>query len=160
MFLPLLLLSILPFAKSLDCYPPPARTQLPILEHCQELVYALTVASREPFKNTPKEWGRGLPSTDRTEYLPKIYWLPGRGPRMCGISMDVDPLFPDAKETFRLSDIAVATTRLVNICLIGKREIGRDFLGRTGKVVAKLVRTDSPRLVRGAWAEGRLGSVK
>ncbi|KAL8989115.1 MAG: hypothetical protein Q9169_008428 [Polycauliona sp. 2 TL-2023] len=145
----LILLSILPFTSPLDCYAPPARTQLPIVDHCQELVYALLYASRLPHKNDPKTWGRGLRSTDFTEYLPKVYWLPGRGPRSCAVNLDVDPLHPEAREMFRLSDIATATIRMVNICLIGRREVGRDVLGSGGRVWAKLVRTDGPILVRG-----------
>ncbi|KAL8834916.1 MAG: hypothetical protein Q9176_007210 [Flavoplaca citrina] len=154
----LLLLSILPFTTPLDCYAPPAGTSLPLLPHCQELVYALLYTSRLPHKNDAKTWGRNLRSTDFTEYLPKVYWLPGRGPRSCAINLDVDPLHPDAKEIFRISDIARAATRIVNICLIGRREVGRDALGAGGRVWARLVRTDAPLLSIGR--EGRVGSVR
>ncbi|KAL8676917.1 MAG: hypothetical protein Q9186_006614 [Xanthomendoza sp. 1 TL-2023] len=154
----LLLLLAIPFTLSLDCYPPPSGTQLPLLDHCQELVYALTYASQNPRENIPKEWGRGLPSTDFTEYLPKQYWLPGRGPQTCALSLDADPLHPNAREVFKLEDIAHAARRIVNICLI-RRQIGRDFLGRTGQVVAKLRRTDSPRVIQASAGEVWRGSV-
>lgn len=156
----LLFLSTLPFTTPLDCYPPPARSQLPILDHCQELVYALVYTSRLPHKNDAKTWGRGLRSTDFTEYLPKVYWLPGRGPQSCGVNVDVDPLHPDAREIFRISDVARAATRVVNICLIGRRQVGRDALGSGGRVWAKLVRTDAPGLVRAMGRDGRVGSIE
>ncbi|KAI4235950.1 MAG: hypothetical protein L6R40_006318 [Gallowayella cf. fulva] len=160
MLIPIILLLTIPFTVSLDCYPPPRGTKIPILDHCQELVHALHYASRLPPNEHAKEWGRGLPSTDFTEYLPKVYWLPGRGPQSCALSIDVDPLYPDAKEVFKLGDIAVAGTRIVNLCLIGRREIGRDFLGRTGKVTAKLVRTDTPKMIQAARGERYGQSVR
>ncbi|KAL8950873.1 MAG: hypothetical protein Q9222_003127, partial [Ikaeria aurantiellina] len=85
-------------ALSLDCYPAPARTSLPVLDHCKELVWAITYASRLPHRNDPKEWGRGLRTTDMTEYLPKRYWLPQRGDSTCALIVDADPLFPNARE--------------------------------------------------------------
>ncbi|CAL8583702.1 hypothetical protein XPA_009322 [Xanthoria parietina] len=155
----LLIGSIFSFTTALDCFAPPARSQLPILDHCQELVYALVYTSRLPHKNDAKTWGRGLRSTDFTEYLPKVYWLPGRGPPSCGVSLDTDPLHPDAREIFRISDIARAATRIVNICLIGRREVGRDMLGSGGRVWAKLVRTDAPGFLRVIGRDERVGSI-
>ncbi|KAL8861914.1 MAG: hypothetical protein Q9178_001783 [Gyalolechia marmorata] len=157
---PIVLLLALPFTSSLDCYPAPIRGQLPILDHCQELVYALTYASGLPANLKAKEWGRGLRSTDFTEHLPKVYWLPGRGPQTCAVSLDVDPLYPEAREVFKLADIAVAATRIINLCLIGRRQVGRDFLGPTGKVIGKLVRTDAPMIIRAALREGQPRSVE
>ncbi|KAI4178906.1 MAG: hypothetical protein L6R41_008148 [Letrouitia leprolyta] len=151
------ILSLLPAASPLDCYPRPARTLLPLTEDCQELAFALRTAAKDPIQNTAKEWGRGLPSTDLTEYLPKLYWLPHLGTRKCAITVDADPLFPDAKEVFRLSDIAYGATRLVNVCLIGRREIGRALLGSEGRVVAKLGRGDESELRRLAIGRGGEG---
>lgn len=104
-------------------------------------------ASRLPYKNDPKQWGRGLPTTDKSEYLPKRYWLPAKDPmhRTCALAVDADPLFPDTRETFRLGNIGYAGVRIVNACLIGRREVGRDGLGRGGRVFAKLERWDEPR---------------
>ncbi|KAI4089860.1 MAG: hypothetical protein LQ344_005119 [Seirophora lacunosa] len=156
----ILLLLLLPTfalaAPSLNCYPPPEpRGQLPLLEHCQELAYALDTASHLPYSNDPKEWGRGLPSTDFTEHLPKVYWLPGRGPLTCALALDAEPGFPDAREVFRIGDVARAATGIVNRCLIARRQVGSEGLGRTGRVLAKLVRTDAPRAGRweGRWRE-------
>lgn len=144
MLLSFLLLSILPFSFSLDCYPPPRRGQLPILNHCNDLVHALILSARLPRHNEAKTWGRGLPSSTRTEHLPKVYWLPGRGPQTCALHLDVDPLYPDATEVFNLEAIGIAAARIVNLCLVQRRQLGRDSLGRTGRVVGKIVRTDSP----------------
>ncbi|KAL9594200.1 MAG: hypothetical protein Q9219_007162 [cf. Caloplaca sp. 3 TL-2023] len=152
----LLLLSSLPTpASSLDCHSSPTPTPLPLLEHCQALLYALAYASRLPPENSPKTWGRGLPSNPPfTEHLPKLYWLPGRGPQTCGLTLDVDPLFPDAREVFRLEDVAVAGVRIVNVCLVRRRELGREWLGEGRRVVGKVVRMDA----RGRGSlRGRLG---
>ena len=160
MLFPILILLTVPFTLSLDCYPAPIRGQLPILDHCQELVYALTYASRLPPNLKAKEWGRGLRSTDFTEHLPKVYWLPGRGPQTCAISLDVDPLYPEAREVFKLADIAFAGTRIIHLCLISRRQVGSDPLGPTNRVIAKLVRTDAPMIIRAALREGRPQSVE
>ncbi|KAL8762722.1 MAG: hypothetical protein Q9184_001316 [Pyrenodesmia sp. 2 TL-2023] len=160
MLVPILLLSILPFSYALDCYPPPRGGDLPILEHCNELVHALIIACRLPHLNEPKTWGRGLRSGIHSEHLPKVYWLPGRGPQSCAVSLDADPLYPDAREVFGLSAIRVATARIVNVCLVGRRQIGRDRLGHTGKVVAKLVRTDGPSMLLKTGEEGDVQSLR
>lgn len=118
------------------------------MAHCRELILALRGASRQPPYNEPKEWGRGLPETATTEYLPKVYWLPGRGPLTCALSLDVDPLYPDGREVFSLVDVAFAASQIVVLCLSRKREVGSDRLGRTGQVLAKLVRTDGPAIFR------------
>ncbi|KAI4202023.1 MAG: hypothetical protein LQ346_002045 [Caloplaca aetnensis] len=154
MLVPILLLSVFPFSFALDCYAPPHDGALPILEHCNELVHALIMACRLPHMNEPKTWGRGLPSNIRSEHLPKVYWLPGRGPQSCALSIDADPLHPDAREVFNLNAIRLAAARIVNICLVGRRQVGRDRLGRTGKVIAKLVRTDAPLVLRKTGEEG------
>lgn len=160
MFVPILLLSILPFSFALDCYPPPRSGALPILEHCNELVHALIIASRLPHLNDPKTWGRGLPSGINSEHLPKVYWLPGRGPQSCALSLDVDPLYPDAREVFGLSAIRVAAARIIRICLVGRGQIGRDRLGSMGKVVAKLLRTDGPLMLLKTGKEGDVQSLR
>ncbi|KAL8922466.1 MAG: hypothetical protein Q9208_005188 [Pyrenodesmia sp. 3 TL-2023] len=160
MLVPILLLSVLPFSFALDCYPPPSGGALPILEHCNELVHALTIACRLPHQNEPKTWGRGLPSSIHSEHLPKVYWLPGRGPQSCALSLDVDPLHPHAIEVFGLTAIRVAAARIVNICLVGRNQIGRDRLGSTGKVVGKLVRTDGPLMLPLMGEEGDVQSLR
>ncbi|KAL8722662.1 MAG: hypothetical protein Q9225_000894 [Loekoesia sp. 1 TL-2023] len=148
MLVPTILLFALPFSLSLDCYPPPVGGQLPILAHCDDLVAALFYGSRLPHQDDAKTWGRGLPSDLHTESLPKLYWLAGRGPQTCAINLDADPLHPDARETFRLRAVAIGAARIEEVCLKNRREIGRDHLGPTGLVVAKLVRSEVPNMLR------------
>ena len=47
----------------------------------------------------------------------------------------------------------------MNICLIGRREVGRDMLGSGGRVWAKLVRTDAPGFLRVIGRDERVGSI-
>ena len=147
------LLLILAFSSSLDCYPPSRGSQLPIVAHCDHLVGALFYASRLPAHDGAVTWGRGLPSDAHTESLPKIYWLAGRGPQTCALNLDADPLHPDTRETFRLRAVAIAAGRVTELCLKNRAQLGRDNLGPRGQVVGKIVRTDSPiklPIIRGA----------
>ncbi|KAL8943258.1 MAG: hypothetical protein Q9216_001169 [Gyalolechia sp. 2 TL-2023] len=123
-------------------------SQLPIMAHCDDLVAALFYASHLPRHDNIQIWGRGLPSDVYTESLPKVYWLGGRGPQTCAIDLDADPLHPDARETFRLRAVGFAGARIEELCLKSRRQLGRDQLGPTGHVIAKLVRSDLPRLLR------------
>ncbi|KAL9602939.1 MAG: hypothetical protein Q9219_001464 [cf. Caloplaca sp. 3 TL-2023] len=140
-----LLVLALPFSLSLDCYPPPRGSQLPLREHCDNLVAALIFSSRRPHADDARTWGRGLPSEGRTESLPKLYWLTGREERQtCAVNLDADPLHLDARETFRLRAVGIAAGRVEDVCLRQRGQIGRDQLGPTGQVVAELIRFDSP----------------
>ncbi|KAL9606009.1 MAG: hypothetical protein Q9179_000797 [Wetmoreana sp. 5 TL-2023] len=139
----LVLLFILHIALSLRCYPPPAGNHLPTLGHCQELVLRMLHASFMPHVNEPKTYGRGLQNEGAMESLPKIYWLGGLGPSTCAVHLDADNNFPDARETFRFQDLALAARKTVNVCLEGRRYLGSDSLGFTHHVVAKIVRAPS-----------------
>lgn len=150
MLLPLVLLFTLPFSHSLDCYNHPARTRLPNLHHCENLVRAINIASRIPHHNDRKIWGRGLPSNAHTEELPKTYvYAPaGEPPQTCALDLDADPLNLQAREVFRLQDVVTAAARIVKTCLSERSMLGRDPVGPTGRVYAKLARADSPLLLQ------------
>ncbi|KAL8840569.1 MAG: hypothetical protein Q9170_001255 [Blastenia crenularia] len=107
----------------------------------------MVYASRRPHQDEVRTWGRGLPSEGRTESLPKTYWLAGRGPQTCAIDLDADPLHLDAREDFRLRAVGIAAARIEEMCLKTRRQVGRDHLGPTGHVVAKLVRSDAPHVL-------------
>ncbi|KAI4260916.1 MAG: hypothetical protein LQ352_000071 [Teloschistes flavicans] len=108
----------------------------------------MILASFRPELIEPKTYGRGLPISDSTENLPKIYWLPDRGPYSCALGLDVDPQYPDARETFPFRDLGLAARSIVVGCLERRRWLGNETLGRTGHVVASIVRANSPRLLR------------
>lgn len=144
----LMLLLNLPLSFQVECYPPSRGSQLPLMAHCENLIGALFYASHLPQYNDVQLWGRGLPSDAHTESLPKIYWLAGRGPQTCAIDLDADPLHPDARETFRLLAVGIAGARIQELCLKTRGQIGQEQLGLTGQVIAKLVRSDSPHLLR------------
>lgn len=154
--IPAIVLASLPYSFSLNCYPPPEGGQLPIMDSCHDLVTALMYASRLPYLNDPIQWSRNLPSDEgrHTEKLPKLYWLAGRGPQTCALNLDADPGHLDATETFRLRAIGIAAARIVDICLGNRRQIGRDHLGPTGRVIAKIERSDRPGLLQIARGEG------
>ncbi|KAL8951116.1 MAG: hypothetical protein Q9222_002888 [Ikaeria aurantiellina] len=108
----------------------------------------MILASHLPHNNDVKAWGRGLPSAGETESLPKTYWLGGRGPSTCAMDLDADPQHPRARESFRLRSVAIAGRNIVHECLQSRRQLGLEFLGPTGHIVGRIVRTDSPYLVR------------
>lgn len=49
---------------------------------------------------------------------------------------------------FSLADVAFAASEIVVLCLERKRQVGTAALGPTGRVLAKLVRTDGPAVLR------------
>ncbi|KAL8711052.1 MAG: hypothetical protein Q9220_004433 [cf. Caloplaca sp. 1 TL-2023] len=108
----------------------------------------MVYASHLPHNNDLKTWGRGLPSAGDTENLPKIYWLGGRGPSTCAMDLDSDLLHPTARESFRLRSVAIAGRDIVDQCLHNREQVGFETLGPTGHVIGRIVRTDSPHLVR------------
>ncbi|KAL8737704.1 MAG: hypothetical protein Q9181_001422 [Wetmoreana brouardii] len=97
-----------------------------------------------PHVNEPKTYGRGLRSEGAMESLPKVYWLGGLGPNTCAVHLDADNHFPDAHETFRFQDLALAARKAVNVCLEGRRCLGSDSLGFTHHVIANIVRAPPP----------------
>ncbi|KAL8779903.1 MAG: hypothetical protein Q9213_006725 [Squamulea squamosa] len=127
--------------------------QLPILAHCEDLVRAMFYGSYLPPNNKVKTWGQGLHSDEMTESLPKVYWLAGRGPATCVLDLNADPRYPFAREAFTLRDVAIKGEHITTACLERRAQIGRDFLGETSKVVANIVRSDSPRVLRGIQRE-------
>lgn len=144
----MVLVFILPFSAAFHCYPPRRSTYAPSLGECHELILRMILASFRPELIEPKTYGRGLPISDSTENLPKIYWLPDRGPYSCALGLDVDPQYPDARETFPFRDLGLAARSIVVGCLERRRWLGNETLGRTGHVVASIVRANSPRLLR------------
>lgn len=146
------LLFILPFSFALDCYGHPRDIPLPNLHHCHDLVRAITIASRRPYHNDAKIWGRGLPNNAYTEGLPKTYvYAPGSGPpQTCALDLDADPLYLQAREVFRLQAVATAGARIVTTCLASRSQLGRDPVGPTGHVFAKIVRSYSPVVLQSA----------
>lgn len=145
-----ILLLTLPFSAALDCYVQPRDIPLPRLDHCYDLIRAINFASQLPHRNNPKMWGRGLPSSAHTEGLPKtyVYSPAGQPPQSCSLDLDADPLDLQAREIFRLQAVATAAARIVNTCLARRGQIGRDTLGETGRVYAKIIRSESPVLLQ------------
>lgn len=145
------LVFILPFAVALQCYPPSRGNYAPPTGQCHELVLRMIFASFKPELIEPKTYGRGLQPSDATENLPKTYWLPDQGPYSCALDLDVDPRYPDARETFPFRDLGLAARSIVVGCLERRRWLGNETLGRTGHVVARIVQK-SPRLLRATEA--------
>ena len=56
----------------------------------------------------------------------------------------MEPDEPFAIERFTLSQVARAADRILNICLLGRSQVGSELLGEHKKVEARLVRMDSP----------------
>lgn len=155
MLIQILLLAMLPFSWALDCYNHPSDMPLPRLFHCYELIRAIFILSRHPDHTGEKIWGRGLPSNADTEEIPKtyIYAPAGQGPLTCALNLDADPLHPHAREVFRLQAVATAGSRIVDTCLAASSQIGRAPVGPTGRVFAKIVRSESPMLLQAAGVE-------
>lgn len=155
MFIPILLLAMLPCSMSLNCYDHPIDIPLPQLFHCYELIRAINILARHPDHSKEKIWGRGLPSNARTENIPKtyIYAPAGRGPLTCALDLDADPLHPHAREIFRLQAVATAGSRIVDTCLAARSQIGRAPVGPTGSVFAKIARSESPVLLQVAGVD-------
>lgn len=52
---------------------------------------------------------------------------------------------------FSLADVAFAASEIVVLCLERKGKVGTAALGPTGTVLAKLIRTDGPAVLRNVW---------
>lgn len=113
-------------------------------------------ASFKPDLVEPKTYGRGLQPSAVTENLPKTYWLPDQGPYSCALDLDVNPRYPDARETFPFRDLGLAARSIVVGCLERRRWLGNETLGRTGHVVASIVQVNSPRLLRATEGDEEL----
>ena len=115
------------------------RGLLPYVRDCGEIAEAVTWLSRLPGENKMKAWGRGLPTTDESENVPKVYWLSGRGPTTCAIHVDVDAYNPLGIDNFRLSDVASAAEQVIAQCLVAKSKLGLAYpAGADGVVHAKV----------------------
>ena len=114
---------------------------LPTINDCQDIADAVSFLSRLPRENNMKAWGRGLPTTDDTQKVPKIFWISGRGPVTCAIHVDVDAYDLWAVDDFRLSDVASAAEEVIAQCLIPRRKVGLAYpAGVDGLVYAKVRR--------------------
>ena len=138
---PLLLLlicfTIVTHAEAAICIS--ARRLLPTVSDCTDIAEAVSGLARLPGENVMKVWGRGLPSTHDTQHVPKVFWLPGRGPTSCAIHVDVDEYSPFAADSFRLSDVASAAEEVIAQCLVPKRKVGLAYpLGVDGHVYVRV----------------------
>ena len=149
---------------SLTCYTPPRGTPLPITVHCRELANAIIYAGNLPEYRAPRSWGRGLQDNETATKIPKLYWLPGRGPSSCALQIDVQPPNVFAVEKFTLTDVGVAAAMIINFCLIENRKLGLESLGETKQVDAVMMRADGPMLPDKGFGEtiylgGSMGSL-
>ena len=139
----LVLATLCPRCLGTECFH--ARSALPILWHCQDLVNAIAGLARRPGENHLKEWGRRLPTTEQTQSLPKFYYIVGAVlPTTCAVKVDVDRTDSFAVDPFRQSDVAAASERVVGRCLLRQRLIGLDYPSEAGHVYAMIIRTDAP----------------
>ena len=132
---------LLDCCAAVTCHPPRGGI-LPLMQHCQELVYKILDASRTSHGIASKTWGRNLDNTPTTVHLPKIYWVAGAGPRTCAVVVDVDKHTPNAVEKFNLGDVGHAAEHIENACLFRKGEVGTVRVGVAKRVEVKLDRVD------------------
>ena len=142
--LSLLLIHAILWSRTLgtECFH--ARSALPITSHCYDLIKAIEDLSRLPGENDLKAWGRGLPTGEYSQNLPKSYWIGGRGPSTCAVHVDVNPLNEYAVDSFRQSSVALSAERVVNQCLDRQGLIGLSYPLGAEHVYTMVVRTDSP----------------
>ena len=118
-----------------------SRGLLPTINDCNDIAEAIDLLSRMPHENKMRAWGRGLPTTDDTQMIPKVFWLTGRGPTTCAVHVDVDAYDVWAVDDFRLSDVASAAQEVIAQCLVPKRKLGLAYpAGADGRVHAKVRR--------------------
>lgn len=138
-----ILATLCPKSLEIECFH--ARSALPNISHCQELTNAIAWLSRMPGENNVRAWGRRLPTTAETQELPKVYFIDGPAiSTTCTVKVDVDRTDSFAVDSFRLSDVAAASARVVDECLVGQRLIGLDYPSEAGHVYVKIIRTDAP----------------
>lgn len=133
-------LSFITLSYALMCNPP--HEPLPSREDCIQLIAALLSASQLPGPSTSREWGRGLPNTDLTARLPKLYWIAGPQQTTCGVKVDIDPLQPLAIETFDLGNVSFAAEAILEMCFLPRSLLGLARIGRRRSAEARLVRID------------------
>ena len=149
-FLPFSLLAQAALCLSLmetECFR--ARSALPVLFHCQDLVDAIDHLARMPGENEVKAWGRRVPSTGPyTEHLPKVYYIQGQTLyTTCAVKVDVDRLDYFAVDSFRQSDVARSSGKVVDRCLLSQGMIGLDYPSVEGHVYVTIVRIDAPAVL-------------
>lgn len=131
--------------KSLEIECFHARSALPYISHCQDLNNAIAWLARMPGENDVRAWGRHLPTTAETQKIPKLYFIDGPAiSTTCTVKVDVDRTDSFAVDSFRLSDVAAASARVVDDCLVRQRLIGLDYPSEAGHVYVKIMRTDAP----------------
>ncbi|KAL8919601.1 MAG: hypothetical protein Q9172_004929 [Xanthocarpia lactea] len=151
-------LTLLTLTSSYVCFPAPG--PLPLYHDCTTLINALNLLSHQPDADTPKDWGRHLPTTAHSENLPRWYYIEEdrRHPTTCVIVVDVNGMELSYVETFTLGDVVEAAQITFFECLVGRAQIGMDFPAEWGHVYAKVMRMDgraSSRLLRGNGVGGR-----
>lgn len=132
-------------AVSMICYSP--TSLLPLTSDCDALMRALVFISHLPSESSPKTWGRRLHDTASTQSLPKILYYHEEhtpGFSTCAVEVDVNPTDVWAVETFTLARVAFAAESIVHKCLDDNRLVGLATLGQTGKVQARIFRTNRP----------------
>ena len=139
-FLPLLLSNLFTlYTVSQAAICVAARGLLPTIKDCEDLTTAITYLSRLPGENNVRAWGRRLPTTLETQKVPKVFWISGRGPSTCAISVDVDSYDLFAIDDFRLADVASAGDEVIAQCLSAKRKVGLAYpAGPDGHVHARV----------------------
>lgn len=139
----LILATLCARSLGIECFH--ARSALPIISHCEDLINALAWLSRLPGENDVRAWGRRLPTTAETQNIPKVYFIDDPAiSTTCAVEVDVDRTDSFAVDSFRLSDVAAASARVVDECLVRQRLIGLDYPSEAGHVYVKIKRTDAP----------------
>ncbi|KAL8817958.1 MAG: hypothetical protein Q9191_008043 [Dirinaria sp. TL-2023a] len=120
------------------------RSALPVLFHCRDLTNAIAWLAHQPGENDLKSWGRHLPTTARTQSLPKLYYIVGAVLRTtCAVQVDVDQTDALAVDSFRQSDVAVSASNVVDRCLVRQQLLGSDFPGEAAHVYVMILRIDA-----------------
>ncbi|KAL8941857.1 MAG: hypothetical protein Q9216_002001 [Gyalolechia sp. 2 TL-2023] len=138
------------------CYPPPHL--IPDRVDCVALILGLEHLATQPADEAVKRWGRHLPTTPRTEQLPRWYYLVDERlpPASCAVLVDAMESEPDVVADFRLEDVARAAKTIYSQCLVSRGQVGLEFPTEEYRVVARLQRLDGfpSRLLRIGTGDG------
>ncbi|KAL9017994.1 MAG: hypothetical protein Q9185_004663 [Variospora sp. 1 TL-2023] len=161
LLLSFLLLLLLPtLSPAWTCYPP--QHLLPLRQDCVALILGLHHLSTLPADEADKRWSRHLPTTSRTEQLPKWYYIVDeqRPPNTCTILVDAATDRDDAAVgNFGLRDVVSAGKAVYEACLVNKGQVGLEFPSEDAYIVAKMLRLDRspPGIMEGPMDGKALG---
>ena len=111
--------------------------------HCVTTQQALETRWHRPRENEDRAWSRLIKESEQNTtqmHLPH-YWvlmsMESKKRLNCEFAVDSTPDNPDATETFKLQDLAIATSALYHMCT-SKGQNGRATLGQGGTVAVQI----------------------